>query len=54
VKTLETDDSRVELLAVTRPDYGRIFAERLPDVAAPLIHAPLARRAALDRVRPWR
>src|ERR1700757_2982794 len=29
IKTLETDDSRVELRAVTSPDYGRIFDHEL-------------------------
>ena len=29
VKTLETDDGRVELLAVTGPDYGRIYDHEL-------------------------
>ena len=29
IKTLEIDDGRVELRAVTRPDYGRIFDHEL-------------------------
>ncbi|KAF0125926.1 MAG: hypothetical protein FD148_2184 [Methylocystaceae bacterium] len=29
IKTLETDDSRIELRAVTGPDYGRIFDHEL-------------------------
>jgi hypothetical protein len=29
IKTLETDDGRVELRAVTSPDYGRIFDHEL-------------------------
>jgi hypothetical protein len=29
VKTLETDDGRVELRAVTGPDYGRIWDHEL-------------------------
>lgn len=31
IKTLETDDGRVELRAVTGPDYGRIFDHELVD-----------------------
>ncbi|MFX6254396.1 DUF932 domain-containing protein, partial [Acinetobacter baumannii] len=29
IKTLETDDGRIELRAVTSPDYGRIFDHEL-------------------------
>jgi hypothetical protein len=33
IKTLETDDGRVELRAVTSPDYGRIFDHELVEAA---------------------